>query len=288
MKNVLKLAGKFIFLWLLYIVASMISGGIAGTGKLFPMTQEQQTAAGAGLLAVAAFYAGVMLYMIERSAWRGLKLVAAVTGAYAGIVIFLTQIESLVFLKHLVSILPQGALPVMILDQAIAAALFCPLSVLLAGKMTGKEDVSDSNRLKMGPGEWAVKFVILGAAYCAVYMLFGAYVMVPLAGQEAFTQYYKDLVTPAWLPLFQFFRGMVWAAIALPIIAMFKGGKLETGFAVALVFSVFMGINLLIPLPFMPEKIRIAHLVEVVTSNFTFGCIAVFVLLFKMPGKKTE
>jgi hypothetical protein len=281
MKNVMKLAGRFLLLWVLYAVATMISGRIAGTEKFFPMTQEQQMAAGAGLLAVGVFYAAVLLYIMERSAWRGLKLLAAVFGAYVGITIFLTQIESLVFLIQLVNIIPKGALPVMILDNTIAAVIFCPLAVLASGKMKGPEDRADMERLKMDAVEWAIKFLLLGVIYYFVYTLFGRYVMLPIAGMEAFNAYYKDLHMPGWMPLFQIGRGMVWAAIAVPVILMFKGGKVETGFAVAVLFSVFMGINLIIPLPFMPEKIRIAHLAEVMTSNFLFGWIVVFVLVFQ-------
>jgi ABC-type enterobactin transport system permease subunit len=57
---------------------------------------------------------------------------------------------------------------------------------------------------------------------------------------------------------------------------MMKGGWWEAGLAVSLLFSVLMGSLLLIPTEIMPEKIRLAHLIEVSLSNFLFGWVVVW------------
>ncbi|MGD2250203.1 MAG: hypothetical protein PVF58_17515 [Candidatus Methanofastidiosia archaeon] len=57
-----------------------------------------------------------------------------------------------------------------------------------------------------------------------------------------------------------------------------KGSWKEAGLVVALLFSVLMGALLLLPNPFMPPQMRFAHFVEVVSSNFVFGWIVVWVL----------
>jgi len=69
-----------------------------------------------------------------------------------------------------------------------------------------------------------------------------------------------------------------WTALALPVIRMMKGRWWEAGLAVALLFSVLMGFLLLLPNPYMPDTIRMAHFVEVSLSNFLFGWVVVWLL----------
>jgi hypothetical protein len=236
-------------------------------------------AAGIGLLYVAFFFSGLLLYICKRSNWFGLKLFFAIITLHFGITVFLTQIESYVFLDQLVNILPKGCLPYLVLDNSISTILFSLLTVTVAGKWKQRNIPKENRRLKMPPVEWAIKLFTLGVLYYFVYTQFGRFVMVPLAGQEASNSYYAGLEMPSWMFAFQVFRGIVWVLIAVPLIQMFKGNRLETAVIVGLSFSILMGINLLIPVPFMPDKIRIAHLVEVMTSNFTFGVIVSFVMM---------
>lgn len=58
---------------------------------------------------------------------------------------------------------------------------------------------------------------------------------------------------------------------------MMKGPWWEAGLAVALLFSVVMA-QLLMPNPYMPEAVRMAHLIETASSNFIFGWIVVWLL----------
>jgi hypothetical protein len=66
---------------------------------------------------------------------------------------------------------------------------------------------------------------------------------------------------------------MLWVAIALPIIRMLKGDWRETALAIGVTFSVLMNALLLLPNPYMPEPVRMAHLVETASSNFIFGLL---------------
>ena len=70
---------------------------------------------------------------------------------------------------------------------------------------------------------------------------------------------------------------MIWAVLTLPVIRMMKGRWWETGFVVALLFSVLMGANLLRPIG-LPIGLQIAHLIEVFGANFFFGWIVVWLL----------
>jgi hypothetical protein len=64
---------------------------------------------------------------------------------------------------------------------------------------------------------------------------------------------------------------MCWVALALPVIRMLKGKWGETALSIGLLFSVVMTAPLLLPNPYMPEPVRMAHLVETTSSNFIFG-----------------
>jgi hypothetical protein len=54
---------------------------------------------------------------------------------------------------------------------------------------------------------------------------------------------------------------------------MLKGDWRETALAVGVTFSVLMNALLLLPNPYMPEPVRMAHLVETALSNFLFGLL---------------
>jgi hypothetical protein len=74
-----------------------------------------------------------------------------------------------------------------------------------------------------------------------------------------------------WLVPFQIVRAMCWVALALPVIRMLKGKWTETALSIGLLFSVVMTAPLLLPNPYMPELVRMAHLAETASSNFIFG-----------------
>jgi hypothetical protein len=81
-----------------------------------------------------------------------------------------------------------------------------------------------------------------------------------------------------WIFPFQLLRGLMFAALALPVIRMMKGRLWEAKLAVALLFSVIMAAGLLVPSDIMPDGIRMAHFVEIISSNFLFGWIVVWLL----------
>jgi transketolase len=82
---------------------------------------------------------------------------------------------------------------------------------------------------------------------------------------------------PAWVLPFQAVRALLWTAVTLPVIRAMKGRWWETGLAVALLFSVLMGGNLLQPTD-MPTGLQAAHFVEVFGENFVFGWVVVGLL----------
>ena len=173
-------------------------------------------------------------------------------------------------------------LPRLFLMGALIAAPFVVLAVLILGK--SKADIANTEpnlRLVMPTREWAWKLAVIAIAYLILYFTFGYFI----AWQNpAVREYYGGidegsflahmgtvLGNTFWLIPFQILRAMLWVAIALPVIRMMKGRWQETALALGLLFAVLMNAQLLLPNPFMPEAVRMTHLIETTSSNFIWG-----------------
>lgn len=260
------------------IVLTLLLFALFSTDFLGLSLTETVRSAAVAVLMWALLDAMVLSYPIVRSRWTGWRLVATIFLVFYGVMTFLSQIETVVFLQYLEDIMPVEETPRLFLNGAIVAALFSPLAVLIHGRMRGGEAPRAPNpRLIMPWTQWLWKLILIAVIYVVLYISFGMFVFRPLAG-EAFEEYYADLQLPAWILPFQMIRGMIWAALALPVIRMMKGHWWEAGLAVALLFSVLMGSLLLVPTEFMPQRIRLAHFVEILSSNFLFGWLVVWIL----------
>ncbi|MBO8126369.1 MAG: hypothetical protein H0Z38_03930 [Firmicutes bacterium] len=267
-----------VLLFLIFAIATAVSG-LSSTN-----TSEHKGAALA-LVFVCFAFSVVTSYPVIRSRWSGWPLILTMFSAIFGIMTFLSQIETVVFLKYLVDIVAVEMIPKLFLQGAVIAALFAPVLVLVHGKFRKPQNApvkEERPRLAMPAKEWLWRLLVIAICYMLIYFSFGLFVFIPLAG-EAFSEYYADLQMPQWMLLFQAARALVWAAVAVPIIRMMQGERWEAGLAVALLYSVLMGFLLLIPTEIMPDRIRLAHFVEVTSSNFVFGWLVVWVLTAPRP-----
>jgi hypothetical protein len=279
MKAALSVVLRVIALTIVLFISFAVAAGVVG---LQDSSQSSEQAGGAALtlFAVCALETVVMAYLILRSRWAGWKLIAAVFVVFYGVTTFMSQIESAVFLTRL----PSGMVPRLLLMGAVIGALFSPLAVLILGKrrLAAADTVSNS-RLIMPGSEWAWKLAVIALAYLVLYFTFGYYIAwrnpaVPAyyGGTDPgsfFAQMGTVLRDTPWLVPFQIMRAMLWVALALPVIRMLKGEWPETAIAIGLLFSVVMNAQLLLPNPYMPEAVRMAHLVETASSNFIFGVL---------------
>ena len=115
----------------------------------------------------------------------------------------------------------------------------------------------------------------IGAVYVPIYFGAGFLIAVPLAG-AAFAGTYENLQLPAWLPLFQFARGMLWAGILWLVIGnhgTHRDSRVTTGVALGIISS----FQLLLPNPYMAEQLRAAHLAEVLISMTAFGWLSAWI-----------
>ncbi len=245
---------------------------------------DQGGAAALPLLTVCFLQAAVMSYLILRSRWTGWPLAAAVFVVFYGVTTLMPQSDSVVFLTRL----PAGTLPKLFLMGALIAAPFSVLAVLILGKRKGESaTVHQDPRQRVPTSEWSWKIALIVLAYVCLYFTFGYYIAwrnpaVPTyyGGVDEgsfFTHMGTVLRTTPWLIPFQALRAICWVALALLVIRMQKGQRLEVALAIGLLFAV-MTAPLLLPNPYMPEAVRMAHLRETASSNFIFGMFVAWLL----------
>jgi len=258
-------------------------------GLVIGQPAESAEEAGASLLPlllVCFLNSSVLTYPIIRSRWFGLRLIAVVFVILYGIMTVLSQIEAAFFITNI----PAGEIPKFFMMGALIALIFSPLAVLILGRM--KRDTTEGGpnlRLVMPWGEWIWKLAVIVVLYVTLYFTFGYFIawQNPAVRQlysgstellGFFPHMRNTLISDPWLLPFQVLRSIMWVAIALPVIRMMKGRWWEGGLAVALLFAVLGSAQLLLPNPYMPEAVRMTHLIETASSNFIFGWLVVWLL----------
>ena len=284
MKMVFSLVLKVIALTIVLAICFAVAGGVVGL-RGNSQSPEPGGAAALVLLAVCFLQAVVLTHIVIRSRWTGWRLAATVFLVFYGVMTFMPQIESAVFLNRL----PPGTLSRLFLMGALVAAPFSLLAVLILGKWkAGAVDTEPNSRLVMAPSEWAWKLAVIALVYLILYFTFGYFIAwknpaVPeyYGGTDpgSFFAQMRNVVrdTPSLIP-FQILRALLWVALALPVIRMLKGRWQETAIALGSLFAV-MTAPLLLPNPYMPEPVRMAHLVETGSSNFIFGVFIGWLLM---------
>jgi hypothetical protein len=276
MKTALAVFLKVLALTMILCICFALAGRVLGQHG-GSQTPEQAGDAAVALLAVCFLITMVLTHLILRSRWAGWRLIATVFLVFYGVMTFMPQIESAVFLARL----PPGMLPRLFLMGALFAAPFSALAVPILGKIKANaEDAAHNARLVMPTKEWVWKLAVIAVAYLVLYFGFGYFVAWK---NPALREYYGGsdegsflahmrtvLTNTSWLIPFQVLRAILWVAIALPVIRMLKGRWEETALALGLLFAV-TNAQLLLPNPYMPEAVRMTHLLETASSNFIFG-----------------
>jgi len=260
-----------------------IGSGIAMRGIAQPSAADGSAAV--WLVLVCVLETIILSYLILRSRWAGWRLILAIFVVFYGVSTFMGQIESAVFLTKL----PAGMVPRLFLMGLLIAAPFSPLAVIILGKRNAElTDKQRGVRLGTPVSLQAWKLALIAVAYVILYFTFGYFiawrnpaVREYYGGADSgsfFAQMQSVVRDRPWLIPFQILRAMLWVAIALPIVRMLKGDWRETALALGMTFAVLMNAQLLLPNPYMPEPVRMAHLVETASSNFIFGLLVGWLL----------
>lgn len=279
------------------LVAFMVSAMVPGTDVPALSPAEAQVSAQVMLL-VCTVNALILAYLALRSRCHGWRLVGALLLAQYGVETLMPQIETVVFNQALQ--LSTAQIVALFITGFLRALIFAPLAVWLLGKFRNDNNdnvvAQPSNRLHLSTRAWATRLTLLAALYTVIYFLFGYFVawQSPELRQfysgsttilPFFTHMAQTLRSDPWLVLIQFGRGYLWVLVVLPVVCMFRGGRWETCFALALLLAVLLADFILFPNPFMPVAVRMAHFTELWTSMALFGVLIGWVLLFNPPKR---
>lgn len=256
------------------------------------MTQQEQMRAATGLAMACALQTAVFGFIVLRSRWRGWKLVVTLFLVFYGVTTVMSQMEMLVFLPWSMS---SGMLPKLLAAHLLSSGFFSLVTVCVLGRFGSAattpwavpptpegtlEEVRSNAPRRVG-----LRFGGATLVYVMLYVTFGYFIIWrnPVGrnfygGDSAVASTFPVAVwhmirhEPLMLAL-QAFRGLLFVALALPVLRMWAGRKWEAGLAVALLFGVVFPAQLLVPNPWMPDALRFLHLLETSTSMFLFGWV---------------
>jgi hypothetical protein len=124
----------------------------------------------------------------------------------------------------------------------------------------------------------------LAIAYFTLYMLFGYYVAwqieevrVFYTGSaelpSAFGQWATALMERPEMPVFQYFRGILWILCLIPLFKGFAGKRLELVILSALALALLPTMQLAFANPLMPAGVSLGHFWETSISTGIFGAL---------------
>ncbi len=237
---------------------------------------------GGAMLVNAAVNAAIVIWAARRSSFRGFVLWMQLLVLSFGAQAFETQIETGYFLFAFPLLQHTFGVYTLILRGLLTSLLFTLLAVLLVGGFRRRPRPATRFTVRAGHalrhGAW------LAAVYVVLYMLFGYYVAWqsqqvrlfyggPAALNSIFDQWGKTLMDKPELPVFQYFRGVLWILCLVPLFLGFSGRRWELVLLSALALAYLPTVELMFPNPLMPAGVSLAHFWEVSISTGVFGAL---------------
>jgi len=276
--QIIKLLFKWLIITVVYLVALMVGTALFEAEVPAP-PQGQMGAVMLGVSITAIVDAAVIMILIIRSRWSGLKLMGAVAFSLYGVMTFMAIIEAAYFGSAL-GIQPEW-LPGMFVSTIPAVLATVPIAVLIMGKGKRIEDTEPNERLTMPAGQWAWKMALIAVSYVILYFGFGYFVawsnpaLRTMYGEGANTEVFNL----GQMVLLQIVRSVLWVGFGAPVIRMLRGKRLSAAAILGLLYALPMNIVHFTPNTIMHDpSVRLSHFIETSTSNFIFGLIVFWLL----------
>jgi hypothetical protein len=248
-----------------------------------PTASESLVSPAVAPFVMTAVHTALMGWLILRSRRSGWDLVAVMIAVFFGVQTVMPQVESWLFqaTSGMAAHLPSEMIPRIVLAGLLHACVWIPLAVWILGrgKSVGPADPGPRSSLTASLMNW--KLPVASIVYVFVYFLFGYYIAWRSPAVRAYyggsdpggfwVQFLGVVRDSPWLPLAQVVRGAVWTLIGVVVLRSMRGGLLEKALAIGALFGFVMTAGLLLPNPYMPYAVRMAHLAETSSSNFLFG-----------------
>ncbi len=228
-------------------------------------------------VAVSFIEATVIYFLIIRirlssQRYAVIKKAGIVFVMYWGSKYLQMQIEALFFLNiwQTEPIMNLSALTFILWSGLLTSIVFSVFAAFLSHSKTDESHPISAVPLK------PLVIIMIATLYVFLYMSAGS-VLVALTPSEPFANTYGDLSgVPTWLPVFQFLRGLLWAAIAWWVFR-FHSNQHDPRITLSVCFWLFPAAQLLMPSPLMQEQLRLAHFLEMTSSMFIFGWVTAWI-----------
>jgi hypothetical protein len=224
----------------------------------------------------------ILVWAARRSSFTGLALIGQLLTLSFGTQVFMTQIETGYFLSAFPLLHDNFQLYNLILRGLLTSLLFSVLVTLICGGFSRKPrpqanfKVTADNAVKQGA--W------LAFVYLVLYMLAGYFIAWqvrelrlfyggPAELNGFFEQWGASLMGKPELPVFQYFRGILWILCLVPLFLGFSGKRMELVVLSGLALALLPTAQLAFANPLMPAAISLGHFWEVSISTGIFGAL---------------
>ncbi|GET22445.1 hypothetical protein [Prolixibacter denitrificans] len=286
MKTIFVTIGKLLLLTILMQIIWSVGLGIGS--QLFPF-ELSTSGVDAGQLflrmtVVCLIHTSLLYTLIHFAVWKGWKLASLLALEIFVIQFALSAVEALFFGGYLK--MPANLAWSMIFTGIILSLVWSPLAVLISGNW---KQIDSSKHLKTATGNmfWMNIALLSVVVYPFLYQLAGYFIAwrVPevralydgLEAQPTFIAQLGSFVFSE-LHLLQIIRGLVWIAIAIPVMLAMKSSMWMKALMVGLLFALLMNAQHLLPNALMVPEVRLAHFIETASSNFVWGFVIVWLL----------
>jgi len=295
MTRALVLVVKLLGLVVLHVALLLVGTGlfpVPGAQTLSPA--QQQLALGAAVL-VAVLDTAVLSLIASRTRLRGWRAYLAFAGVFWGVKTFTSLLEAGWFMPNVTA----PMLPAMA-GMTLPLCLGYPVALLAAFRLWRRDPTQEPawRGAELPAGELALKVVVLSAlVYPVLFFLFGYFVAY---ASPAVREFYGDTTQAGlvshlralfardpWVWPFEALRGLLWIALALPVLRTVRGPAWLPPVLVGLLFCVVQNDVHLMPNPLMPREVGLVHLVETGSSNFLWA-LAIGWLLGRSHARPRE
>jgi hypothetical protein len=224
----------------------------------------------------------ILLLAARHSSFKGLTLFGQLMALSFGAQVFQTQVETGYFLSAFPLLQGSFELYHLILRGLITSTIFVLLIMLIAGRFS-RGSAPETNFSVSA--DWAFKqSAWLAVIYFILYLWFGYYVAWQSQELRMFYQgstelksfigqWFSTFMGKPELPVFQYFRGILWIMCLLPLFKGFSGKRVELIVLSVLALGLLPTVQLAFPNPLMPAEVSLAHFWEVSISTGVFGAL---------------
>lgn len=276
---------KNIFTWLglsilmmIFWIAGLMAGNALIPSELMNMANDQSGNGEIVLFVVSMLNSGVILYYIRNSKIGGWRLVFFIFIIAFGIMYFMSQIETLWFNESVK--FPVRGVFALVLGGAIGTSLFSIVATWLTGnfkrygtpvQLVNVSSYSLRNIIILSAAVWPVLYWTAGYLIAWRFEEIRFYYSGTYS-EDPFLMMATEYLTST-LYFFQIFRGFLWVLIGILIVRSIDGTPFKKAIITGLLLSILGSSQLLLSNPFMPDMVRMGHLLETSTSTFLWGFI---------------